>query len=203
MGLSVQPEGAMADLLHPNDVAEAELQEEPQDPGDFEVAGTAANALEADLLWRALEDAGIPAIVRSPRSDFAGKLDAPVDLFTLLVPVRDLPQARSLLTERRAALEADPDSAARAAEEEEADRKSTRLNSSHGYISYAVFCLKKKTTHDTTSPFINSRESNMTPPRSSCHGLAAVLSGSRSAGLRGRSVFNLERDLDLLLTPAA
>src|SRR2546429_1433746 len=26
------------------------------------------------------------------------------------------------------------------------DRKSTRLNSSHGYISYAVFCLKKKST---------------------------------------------------------
>src|SRR2546422_4247483 len=27
------------------------------------------------------------------------------------------------------------------------DRKSTRLNSSHGYISYAVFCLKKKNHH--------------------------------------------------------
>src|SRR2546429_4521780 len=27
---------------------------------------------------------------------------------------------------------------------EREDRKSTRLNSSHGYISYAVFCLKKK-----------------------------------------------------------
>src|SRR5687768_18105628 len=27
---------------------------------------------------------------------------------------------------------------------ERQDRKSTRLNSSHGYISYAVFCLKKK-----------------------------------------------------------
>src|SRR2546429_2601512 len=27
---------------------------------------------------------------------------------------------------------------------ENPDRKSTRLNSSHGYISYAVFCLKKK-----------------------------------------------------------
>src|SRR6266550_7887558 len=27
------------------------------------------------------------------------------------------------------------------------DRKSTRLNSSHGYISYAVFCLKKKNNH--------------------------------------------------------
>src|SRR5687768_17633420 len=29
------------------------------------------------------------------------------------------------------------------------DRKSTRLNSSHGYISYAVFCLKKKKTTRT------------------------------------------------------
>src|SRR2546429_1750024 len=28
------------------------------------------------------------------------------------------------------------------------DRKSTRLNSSHGYISYAVFCLKKKKTRE-------------------------------------------------------
>src|SRR2546422_5123229 len=28
------------------------------------------------------------------------------------------------------------------------DRKSTRLNSSHGYISYAVFCLKKKKEHE-------------------------------------------------------
>src|SRR2546429_3502864 len=35
------------------------------------------------------------------------------------------------------------------------DRKSTRLNSSHGYISYAVFCLKKKNKNkapSTTSP---------------------------------------------------
>src|SRR2546422_6745366 len=29
------------------------------------------------------------------------------------------------------------------------DRKSTRLNSSHGYISYAVFCLKKKKTRQS------------------------------------------------------
>src|SRR2546422_8625112 len=29
------------------------------------------------------------------------------------------------------------------------DRKSTRLNSSHGYISYAVFCLKKKKNNYT------------------------------------------------------
>src|SRR2546422_3785316 len=31
------------------------------------------------------------------------------------------------------------------------DRKSTRLNSSHGYISYAVFCLKKKKKQTTES----------------------------------------------------
>src|SRR2546422_2211845 len=30
------------------------------------------------------------------------------------------------------------------------DRKSTRLNSSHGYISYAVFCLKKKKNIEKT-----------------------------------------------------
>src|SRR5687768_18239612 len=31
------------------------------------------------------------------------------------------------------------------------DRKSTRLNSSHGYISYAVFCLKKKMINDSST----------------------------------------------------
>src|SRR2546429_2323603 len=36
--------------------------------------------------------------------------------------------------------------------EQSRDRKSTRLNSSHGYISYAVFCLKKKKyNHDDIS----------------------------------------------------
>src|SRR5687768_17885226 len=31
------------------------------------------------------------------------------------------------------------------------DRKSTRLNSSHGYISYAVFCLKKKINENNST----------------------------------------------------
>src|SRR3989449_8360867 len=35
------------------------------------------------------------------------------------------------------------------------DRKSTRLNSSHGYISYAVFCLKKKNSHTAYSQTAN------------------------------------------------
>src|SRR2546422_3055434 len=37
----------------------------------------------------------------------------------------------------------------------ERDRKSTRLNSSHGYISYAVFCLKKKKKYE--EPFVTPR----------------------------------------------
>src|SRR5687768_18197770 len=36
------------------------------------------------------------------------------------------------------------------ADQQKLDRKSTRLNSSHGYISYAVFCLKKKKKKKTT-----------------------------------------------------
>src|SRR5215510_5720243 len=44
---------------------------------------------------------------------------------------------------RRARLRGQP---AHARERDHADRKSTRLNSSHVAISYAVFCLKKKTT---------------------------------------------------------
>src|SRR3989337_3513425 len=35
------------------------------------------------------------------------------------------------------------------------DRKSTRLNSSHGSISYAVFCLKKKTQNNKTNHQFN------------------------------------------------
>src|SRR2546429_6770252 len=34
------------------------------------------------------------------------------------------------------------------------DRKSTRLNSSHGYISYAVFCLKKKNTPPRSQSYL-------------------------------------------------
>src|SRR3712207_7005394 len=37
------------------------------------------------------------------------------------------------------------------------DRKSTRLNSSHANISYAVFCLKKKTTRSALLPPVLSR----------------------------------------------
>src|SRR2546422_7909549 len=41
----------------------------------------------------------------------------------------------------------------------ELDRKSTRLNSSHGYISYAVFCLKKKKTKKRTRDILTAQHS--------------------------------------------
>src|SRR2546430_5763201 len=40
------------------------------------------------------------------------------------------------------------------------DRKSTRLNSSHSQISYAVFCLKKKKTTKRTSYIIRNRSAS-------------------------------------------
>src|SRR3989449_7406541 len=51
---------------------------------------------------------------------------------------------RGRACDRMPALSVALDGAARDLALEETDRKSTRLNSSHGYISYAVFCLKKK-----------------------------------------------------------
>src|SRR3712207_7951298 len=45
------------------------------------------------------------------------------------------------------------------------DRKSTRLNSSHANISYAVFCLKKKTLYESSScaSFPSAKNATITP----------------------------------------
>src|SRR5256884_4491806 len=57
----------------------------------------------------------------------------------------------------------------------QSDRKSTRLNSSHGYISYAVFCLKKKKQHYAHTNLALSREVRYSSNNS------GVLSRSREA----------------------
>src|SRR2546429_6003525 len=54
------------------------------------------------------------------------------------------PYSRAAATASILAVPNRPGSPNRLPEHEVRDRKSTRLNSSHGYISYAVFCLKKK-----------------------------------------------------------
>src|SRR2546430_3086433 len=69
------------------------------------------------------------------------------------------------------------------------DRKSTRLNSSHSQISYAVFCLKKKTITNYLTPkktFLNINPQTQQIPGSEAaplilrHGSSAVLSSYTS-----------------------
>src|SRR2546429_2904244 len=58
--------------------------------------------------------------------------------------VGKIPQALRRLDQAFASADATPRAEVEQVERLSKDRKSTRLNSSHGYISYAVFCLKKK-----------------------------------------------------------
>src|SRR3712207_8772114 len=79
-------------------------------------------------LFRSVDDDGVGADLRAVADrDRAEQLRARAD--------------RHVVLERRVALAGRE---ARAAERHALDRKSTRLNSSHANISYAVFCLKKK-----------------------------------------------------------
>lgn len=110
----------MADLLHPEDAEQEEAPEMPLDPGDFVLAMAAENQMQAQLLVGACEEAGIPALLQSPRSGPVGTISSPVDGFHILVPQRELNRAIAILEERRAALESDPEGGARAAEEGEA-----------------------------------------------------------------------------------
>src|SRR2546422_3305740 len=79
------------------------------------------------------------------RSYAAG--DARVRKLGVEVPVEQRDAGKADLevrVPRRAAVWVKTATADIAVEGVDGDRKSTRLNSSHGYISYAVFCLKKK-----------------------------------------------------------
>src|SRR2546429_4949476 len=61
------------------------------------------------------------------------------------------------LPQRRVAISDGP--LLRQSSSQQVDRKSTRLNSSHGYISYAVFCLKKKKRQNHRRNQLASRSS--------------------------------------------
>src|SRR3712207_8013707 len=73
--------------------------------------------------------AGGPAEASPP--GFDGRLAKPVEPDALVAAVDGVLEARAGVPEA----------------ERQEDRKSTRLNSSHANISYAVFCLKKKKTY--------------------------------------------------------
>src|SRR2546422_8427923 len=68
--------------------------------------------------------------------------DAGDDLMTVQQRRREQHQVRREVAREHGAQQGEPPTSG--------DRKSTRLNSSHGYISYAVFCLKKKRSARTT-----------------------------------------------------
>src|SRR2546429_7064163 len=60
------------------------------------------------------------------------------------------------------------------------DRKSTRLNSSHGYISYAVFCLKKK-KQDNRSTHSRLQHSHFYSPYTNTHRRNSLMHHASSA----------------------
>ena len=115
----------MGDLLHPDEAEQDETPETPFDPGDFVLVFQAEDQMQAQLLVAACEDADIPAILQSPRSGNVGTISSPVDGFNILVPQKDFERAQVLLRERSDALDADPDGAAKAAEDEEAAGEKT------------------------------------------------------------------------------
>src|SRR2546429_3439574 len=70
-------------------------------------------------------------------------------LFPYTTLFRSMADSRAAARRGLAGLDRATDGAGRKPRGRRRDRKSTRLNSSHGYISYAVFCLKKKkSNHD-------------------------------------------------------
>src|SRR5690606_40441133 len=110
---------------------------------------------QGDLSCQRLNPAGQPRPIHLLRSTMAFVLgrrrERPVRTFDLPACVgsdlSDLVHARPQLTagQRKHTTQGEPP-IANGAHEMKADRKSTRLNSSHVKISYAVFCLKKKMT---------------------------------------------------------
>src|SRR2546430_4956829 len=72
--------------------------------------------------------------------------------YTTLFRSRSLPRCDSLLLEKRHQRIAPLMEALHIHERRSLDRKSTRLNSSHSQISYAVFCLKKKNSLPSILP---------------------------------------------------
>src|SRR3712207_7759800 len=91
---------------------------------------------------------------RPPRSTlfpyttlFRSGLHQLVDAEGKLVEHRAIVERKALMAERQDVVSPPAHQARAEPDRIEVDRKSTRLNSSHANISYAVFCLKKKKSH--------------------------------------------------------
>src|SRR2546429_5547461 len=78
-----------------------------------------------------------PTLFRSLAGETADRLAGEVERHVRIRPSREVDHGARQRLVQRGVRPTEPVHAP-------PDRKSTRLNSSHGYISYAVFCLKKK-----------------------------------------------------------
>src|SRR5206468_4989660 len=107
----------------------------------------ACTSLKADWTrhpWFALSASAFPASGGAPSKRGVGSTTSSGGMGSAAVAPRSLNRrmpGRSLVSKDPTALLKALTAAVKA------DRKSTRLNSSHDQISYAVFCLKKKKTH--------------------------------------------------------
>src|SRR2546430_10494915 len=89
--------------------------------------------------------------------------------YTTLFRSRALEEAQVVgVIDDAAAVGVLPVDARRPAKHAHRDRKSTRLNSSHSQISYAVFCLNKKTTAEVDAPTDGLRSVRQTPSPCCC-----------------------------------
>src|SRR2546430_7680423 len=101
----------------------------------------------------------------TPRALTVDQLDLVATIAEHILPETDSPGARAVGVHRfidAMLADSSPDEERRRFL---ADRKSTRLNSSHSQISYAVFCLKKKKTSSTCT----TKASPKAAPRVSAH----------------------------------
>ena len=92
-------------------------QNTAEDDREFAIAGRAQDAIQAEVLVAALEEAGIDAFTDADRDGMVEKLSAPAEGFPIRVPLADLQKAAALLAQAQAALDSDPAGGARAADE--------------------------------------------------------------------------------------
>src|SRR2546422_3960886 len=139
-GLAISPDGKFAYVanLSSKDLAVVDLKERKL---------AAAIPLDDAAVQAWVDPQGKFVYVTGLNSSQVFKIDTATRKMVARLPVGKLPAQLGVTPDGKYLISCDQESAQLSiydAATDKLDRKSTRLNSSHGYISYAVFCLKKK-----------------------------------------------------------